>query len=230
MNSILKYLNQHDGQLRLAIFSLSTLPFIRLYLDYWFDDLGINPFASLIERSGFWGVFFLLVTLAITPFRRWFSWLSSLLRLSYGKRLSDWNYLIKCRRMLGLWSLFYVSIHLLIYLHFELGWWLEDFWLDITERYFITFGLVSWVLLVLLGITSPDRIRRAMGKKWRQLHRSIYALAILSIIHIYLEAKPTETDPYWYGLIVFVLLMHRIVVSKFRTLRRKDDTGMPSYR
>jgi sulfoxide reductase heme-binding subunit YedZ len=227
---ILRYLNQHDSKVRLLLFCLSVLPCINLYLDYYLDDLGINPFASLIERSGFWGVFFLLVTLSITPLRRWFTWISTVLKLGYGKRLSDWNYLIKSRRMLGLWCLYYVSIHMFIYLHFELDWGLEDFWLDITERYFITFGLLSWIILVVLGVTSPDRVRRAMGKRWRQLHRSMYLLSILAMCHIYLEAKPNDNEPYSYILIVSVLLLHRLVVKKLRLLRQREDNGMPSYR
>lgn len=226
----MRWFNEHEGRFRAGVFAASVIPGGSLYYEYLNDKLGINPFAELIERSGFWAVVYLLITLSVTPLRRWLTWLSKQLKASYGKRLSDWNYLIKSRRQVGLWSFFYASVHLFIYMHFELDWWIEDLWLDVSERYFISLGILTWIGLVLLALTSPDKIRRAMGKNWRRLHRLMYALSILGVLHIALEAKPNEFTHYWYIVITCVLLGHRIIVSQLNRFRRKDDTGMPSYR
>lgn len=226
----MRWFNQHEGKFRLGVFLLSATPGAQLFYQYENALLGINPFADLIERSGFWAVFFMLLTLSITPLRRWLTWFSKLTKRKYGKRLSDWNYLIKSRRQIGLWCFAYASTHLVIYLHFELDWWLEDFWLDVTERYFISFGIITWLALVSLSLTSPDRVRRALGKNWRRLHRLMYVLSITGVLHIALEAKPNESTHYWYVMLTAVLLGHRIIASQITRFKRKEDTGMPSYR
>lgn len=226
----MRWFNQHEGLFRLGVFIASVIPGAVLAYQYVFDQLGINPFAKLIEDSGFWAVFFMLVTLGVTPVRRWLTWLSKAIKAGYGKRLADWNFLIKSRRQLGLWCLFYASVHFWVYMHFELDWWWEDLLFDIKERPFIAIGIGTWVCLVLLGITSPDGVRRAMGKRWRQLHRLMYVLSVAGVIHIFLEAKPNDYSPYWYIAIASVLLLHRILVNQYKGFRRKDDTGMPSYR
>lgn len=227
---LLNWFNQHDGWFRLLLFSTSLVPAALLVFDFQQQRLGFNPFEALIARTGFWAMVFLLLTLAITPLRRWLGWVCKKLNALYGKRLADWNFLIKSRRMLGLFSFFYLSWHLGIYLHLELDWHWDWFWEDLLNRPFLPIGLAAWAISLLLTITSPMRVRRKMGKQWRRLHRLMYALCVLAVIHVLMEAKITETLPVLYACIALVLLAHRIITKFFKEFYRPDDTGLEAKR
>lgn len=210
----------------MVVFTLSMVPALLLSYDYAYDKLGINPFETLMNFTGFWAILFLLLTLAITPLRRWLTWLSTGLRLHYGKRLSDWNFLIRSRRMLGLWSFFYAIIHAAVYINFEIDWYWEDFVLDFTERKFISVGVLSWAIFFVLALTSPMYVRKKMGQSWRRLHRLMYPLSMLCVLHIYLESKPAEYQYIWYACLTCVLLLHRLLVKIVSRWVRKDDIGL----
>lgn len=226
---IVRWCNSHPGAFRGLLFVLSAIPGLSLLWDYHRDALGFNPFDALIVRSGFWAIAFLLLTLAITPLRRWFGAVCQHFRLSWGKRLADWNFLIQSRRMLGLYSFFYLSCHLFVFLHFEVDWDWPWFWEDINERRFLMIGLMAWTMSLLLALTSPMLIRRTMGKHWRRLHRLMYPLCILAVVHVWMEHKVGETDAYFYLAITLALLLHRLMTTLARW-RRTDDDGMEAQR
>ncbi|MCG8316832.1 MAG: sulfoxide reductase heme-binding subunit YedZ [Pseudomonadales bacterium] len=221
-----RWFNQNDHWFRVLLFLASGFPAVLLMVDIYLEKLGFNPFEALIQRTGFWSIFFLILTLAITPVRRWMGAVCKALALKYGKRLADWNFLIKSRRMVGLYSFFYLCLHAGVYLHLELGWRVSWFYEDLMERGFLLVGLVCWGLSALLAVTSPIVIRRKLGRRWRQLHRLMYPLSLLAITHVLMEAKVGEQEGLLYGIIVMILLTHRVFVRAVKQWRREDDNGL----
>ena len=168
-----------------------------LYLTWrlWMDRLGANPIQEITHQTGRWTLRFLLATLAITPLRR----------------LTGWNGWIRWRRRLGLAAFFYASIHLLLYL------WLDQFFdwgeigRDILKRRFITVGLLAYGLMVPLAVTSTAGwIRRLGGRTWRRLHRLVYAIAVLGVLHYWWAVKFDWRPPLAYGLILLALFLLRL--------------------
>lgn len=227
---LLNWFNQNDHWFRLMLFIVSAVPAALLLLDYYRDQLGFNPFDSLITRTGYWSMVFLLLTLAITPLRRWLGFLCRMMKWLYGKRLADWNFLIKSRRMLGLYSFFYLSWHAGVYLQLELDWNVQWLWEDLQERPFLIAGLSGWLVSLLLALTSPQWARRKLGRRWRQLHRTMYLLTVLAITHLMLEAKVGEVSALLFSAIALILLLHRILVHVVERWRRADDTGLEANR
>lgn len=230
MVGLLRFCNRHDGWLRLALLLVGGLPALNLGVGYYRGDLGFNPFETLMATTGQWGMGFLLVTLAVTPSRRWLAFLCRKLRASFGKRLADWNFLVRARRMLGLFSFFYICLHLVSYLHLELLWTWSIFLEELQERPFIALGLLGWVGLLLLAVTSPIAVRRAMGKRWRQLHRLIYVISVVALVHVWWLSKVGDALPYIYTLLLLILLGHRLVVRYSRVFYRPDDRGLEVHR
>lgn len=228
--SFLRWLSRHESYFRFCVFILSLLPGCILFSDWIKNSLGFNPFEALMNRSGFWAVFFIILTLSLTPLRRWLGFLCKVCKLRFGKRLADWNFLIKSRRMMGLFGFFYASWHMLIYFHLELDWDAVFFIDDIADRAFVFYGFISWLLLLLLAITSPLFIRRHMGRQWRRLHRAMYLLSILVVVHALLEAKLGIVQPRVYAGIVSILLLHRVLVVIIKRWSRPDDTGLEAER
>lgn len=227
---LLNWFNQNDGWFRFLLFIFSSIPAVLLLWDFSQNQLGFNPFEALIARTGFWAMVYLLLTLAITPLRRWLGFICKTFKVLYGKRLADWNFLIKSRRMLGLFSFFYLCWHLGIYLHLELDWQADWFWEDVTTRPFLAIGIIAWFFSFLLAITSPMQARRKMGRNWRRLHRLMYPLCILAVVHVLMEAKITELLPLTYGSILLILLLHRILAKYLNVFYRPDDTGLEAKR
>jgi len=159
-------------------------------------DLTANPIEFITHSTGDWTLLFLIFTLCITPLRK-------LLRLPE---------LIRFRRMLGLFAFFYVCLHFSTWLVLDKFFNLSEMWADVIKRRFITVGFTAFVLLIPLAITSTAGwIRRLGGKRWQQLHRAIYAAAVLGVIHYYWLVKSDVRKPLLYGAIVAVLLAWRLV-------------------
>lgn len=157
--------------------------------------LGANPVEFLQHATGLWTLRFLIFTLTITPLRK-------LLKLPE---------LIRFRRMLGLFSFFYVCLHFLTYIGPDQSFDLAAIWKDVAKRRFITVGFLGFVLLIPLAITSTAGwIRRLGGKRWQTLHRSIYIAAICGVIHYYWLVKSDVRDPLFYAALVFILLLWRL--------------------
>ena len=203
-------LPQQLRSLKLAVFAAALFPLLRVvYLGYQ-DRLGANPIEFVTRASGDWTLYFLCFTLAVTPLRR----------------LTGMNWLLKFRRMLGLYTFFYACLHFLCFLWFDHFFDLEEMWRDVLKRPFITVGFTAFVLLVPLAVTSADRIRRLLGRRWAQLHRLIYLIAVLAILHFWWmrAGKNNFADPLLFGAIVALLLGSRLVFRwrEHRVSRQPD--------
>jgi len=168
-------------RLKISLWLLAAIPLIELVWRTFTNQLGTNPQETLLRATGTWCLVLLLVTLGVTPLRQWW----------------QWQDLIRVRRMLGLWTFAYAVIHLLCFWAFE-----HDFvWLSVVQdglkRPFVTVGLLAFALLLPLAITSNKRSMRALGPRWKKLHRAIYAIALLSCLHFFLHraGKNNFLDP-----------------------------------
>jgi sulfoxide reductase heme-binding subunit YedZ len=182
--------------LKAGLFALALVPFARLaYLTL--TQQFVEPLEAITRGTGDWVLYLLCITLAITPLRR----------------LSGWNWVIKLRRMAGLFAFFYAFLHFLAFLWFDHFFDLAEMWRDVVKRPFITVGFTAFVLLVPLAATSTNgMIRRLGGKRWQWLHRLIYLIAPLGILHFWWmkAGKHNFTEPFIFGVIVAVLLGLRV--------------------
>jgi len=187
-----------------VLFLLCLMPFVILLLAAINDNLGTNPVETLTHETGQWALRFLLIGLAVTPLRR-------LLKIAW---------LIKLRRMLGLFAFFYASLHFITYL------WLDQFFdwyeiiVDIPKRPFITIGFVSLVLLLPLVLTSTSAMQRRLGKKWLALHKLVYVIPILVLIHFVWSLKADYSEPLSYALVFVFLLLMRFIYDRKKALQR----------
>ena len=176
-----------------GIFILCLLPIFLLSRNFYLDELGANPFEVVTRSTGEWTLRFLLLTLTMTPLR--------------GLTGSAWP--LRFRRMLGLFTFLYVCIHLLTYI------WLDHFFdwqeiiRDIIKRPYITFGVLAFTLLIPLAMTSTKKMIKRLGKRWKSLHRLIYPIAILGVLHFFLLVKADLKEPIIYALFLLTLLAMR---------------------
>jgi len=158
--------------------------------------LGANPIEVITHSTGDWTLRFLLITLSVTPLRK----------------LLKQPWLIRFRRMFGLFAFFYVSLHFLTYIVLDKFFDLHEMLADVLKRPFITVGFAAFLLLIPLALTSTTGwIRRLGGKRWQALHRLIYVSAILGVIHYLWLVKADRKKPLEYGFILAVLLGYRVV-------------------
>lgn len=202
------------------------MPLLYLIWHYQNSSLGINPLQTLERFTGNTALVFLILTLCITPARHYLAKLCTKVRCREGKRLADWNWLMRTRRMIGMYCFFYASIHVSIYVYFDLA--LEWEWLisDIKEKPYIIAGAISFLLLLPLAITSTNNMMRRLGKNWRKIHKLIYLISITSIIHFWWLSKVGVYDALPYTLTIIFLLGYRIFV-KFKLINPNPaDDGM----
>ena len=180
---------------KLLIFLNALIPLALLAYDGFRGQLGANPVEFFIRTTGVLTLTFLLITLAVTPLRK----------------LLNWNEAIKYRRMLGLFAFFYGCLHLSSYLIFDRGLSLKSTVADVVERPFITVGMAAYLMMVPLAVTSTNgMVKRLGGKRWQRLHRLIYLIAGLGVIHFYMLVKSDVFYPAIFGLVAAVLLIYRI--------------------
>jgi sulfoxide reductase heme-binding subunit YedZ len=191
--------------LRPALHLLALAPFLWLAHDLWFDALGADPVAEITHRTGDWALRLLLVTLAITPLRR----------------MSGWTVLAGFRRLFGLHAFFYASLHLATYLVLDLGGYWPQILEDIVKRPYITVGFAAWLLLLPLALTSTRGMMRRLGRRWAALHRSVYLIGILAVLHFLWLVKADRTEPLIYATLLALLLLVRIPVLARRLDRRR---------
>jgi sulfoxide reductase heme-binding subunit YedZ len=192
---------------------LCVLPFVWLVWGAINDALGANPAEYLIRATGDWTLRMLCITLAVTP-----------LRVIFG--LPE---LAKLRRMLGLFTYFYVVLHLLCYSWLDMGFDWADIATDIAKRPFILVGFSAFVLLTPLALTSFNRAIRWLGaKRWQWLHRLVYGVAVLAVLHFFWmrAGKSNFAEVFVYASVLFVLFAWRVVHSSFwRQLLRSVGFG-----
>jgi len=184
------------GRYKPLVFLLCLYPLLRWFWLGFSDGLSANPAEFLIRSSGIWALVALGATLAITPVRR----------------ALDQPALVRLRRMLGLFAFFYTVLHLLGWAYWERGWSLASMWDDVVQRTFITIGMVAFVPMVALAFTSTRGWIRRLGRRWTRLHRSVYAIAALSVWHFWLvrAGKNDFFEPYMYGAALAILLLARV--------------------
>lgn len=177
------------------IFLLCLLPAVLVVTDAFeiTGRLGANPVEAIQDRFGNWALRFIMITLAVTPLRR----------------ISNWNWLPRFRRMLGLFTFFYAFMHVLTWFVLDREMRLQDIIEDLTERPFITLGFVAIVLLTALAVTSFSAIRRRMGKRWQALHNMVYVIGILGVWHYWWQVKKDISEPLIYAAVLAILLGSR---------------------
>jgi sulfoxide reductase heme-binding subunit YedZ len=188
--------NKQVGWVKAVVFVLSLVPFAQLV---WGTASGgfSDPLAAITAGSGEWALYFLCITLAMTPLRR----------------LTGWNWLVKLRRMVGLFTFFYALVHFTAFLWFDHFFDVPAMLVDVVKRPFILVGFIAFVLLIPLAATSTNAmIKRLGGKRWQWIHRLIYVIAPLAILHFWWmkEGKNDFLEPIIFGSIVAVLLAWRL--------------------
>ena len=192
------------------VWVLACVPLALLVWGAWQDTLGANPIEAITRSLGEWGLRFLLLTLLISPLRRATGWVQAL----------------RLRRMLGLFAFFYGLLHLFSYL------WLDQFfdwgeiWHDILKRPFITVGMLAFLLMTPLALTSFKRAMRKLGRNWSRLHTLIYPLTMLGVLHFWwLADSKVRTDrPLIYTVLLAILLGERV----FRWMQRRMSVSSKS--
>lgn len=196
------------GLQRAALHVLCLVPASWLLYLAITDGLGANPAESLLRSLGDWALRFLCIVLAVTPLRQWLRW----------------NGLAAYRRMLGLYAFFYASLHWLAYVVFDMGLDWSDIVKDLPKRPFILVGTLAWLILLALAVTSIPRLIRFMGgKRWQRLHRWVYAVAGLAVLHFWWmrSGKNNFAEVWMYGLILSALLAARWVFKVVKSRRTK---------
>ncbi len=193
-----RYTPSTDALVRIkaVLFVAALVPLLRLVVAAFTGGLGVNPIEFVTRSTGTWTLSLLLITLAVTPLRR----------------LTGWNWLIRLRRMLGLFAFFYACLHFTTYV------WLDQFFdaaaiaRDVVKRPFITVGFAAFVLLVPLAATSTNAmIRRLGGKRWQRLHYLVYLIATLGVVHYWWLVKKDVTQPMLFAFALAILLLYRVL-------------------
>jgi sulfoxide reductase heme-binding subunit YedZ len=205
-----------ERTVRVSIFVLALVPFAKMAVEAFAGGLGANPIEEVTHRSGWWTLSFLMLTLAVTPLRQ----------------ISGIGWLIKLRRMLGLFAFFYASLHFAIYLAIDQFFAWEFILEDIMDRPYITVGFTALLLLTPLAATSTKKmIKRLGGKRWNRLHRLIYVAAALGVLHFLWLVKEDIREPAIFGLILVGLLAYRVVAERARRVRvNRERTASRSNR
>ena len=190
-----------------VVFLLALLPALWLVQEWWLafagqpHDLGFNPNETSNRFTGDWALRMLLVTLALTPL----------------SRLFRSNKPMLFRRMFGLFAYFYVCLHILSYVWLDMLFNWPELWADVLKRVYITIGMAAFLLLTPLAVTSTKGMIRRMGaRNWQRLHRLIYVIGPLAIIHFFMMRKGFQLEPLVYGAILLLLFALRLLPKRRR--------------
>jgi sulfoxide reductase heme-binding subunit YedZ len=194
--------------IKAVVFVLCLVPFAHLVWGVAYDALGANPVEAVTHSTGWWTLFLLCATLGVTPLRR----------------ATGANWLLRLRRMLGLYAFFYVTLHFLTYV------WLDQ-WFDVAaiaanvlKRPYITVGFTAFLLLIPLAATSTDAMQRRLGRNWQRVHRFIYLIAAFGVLHFWWLVKRDVTQPAIFALALSALLGVRLIWS----WRRRAGAARPA--
>jgi sulfoxide reductase heme-binding subunit YedZ len=184
--------------IKAGLFLLACVPFLRLIIFAYLDQLGANPLEAITRNTGDWTLYMLCITLSITPLRR----------------LSGWNWLLAMRRMLGLFTFFYASLHFLAFYWFDHFFDVQAMLIDVLKRPFIAMGFATFLLLLPLAITSTNSMMRKLGKRWKTLHQLIYLIILTGLVHFWWmrAGKQNFAQPLLITVIAVVLLGSRVVM------------------
>ena len=183
---------------KVVVFVNALIPLVLLLWDLYHKRVGPNPLEYATRTTGVLTLVFLCLTVAVTPLRKIFGI----------------NSLVKVRRMLGLFAFFYGALHLLTYVWFDRSFNLISVVQDVGKRQFILAGMVAFVLMVPLAITSTNKmVKRLGGKRWATLHRLVYLSAIAGVVHFWMLVKSDIRLPLTFAFILFFLLGYRMLAK-----------------
>jgi methionine sulfoxide reductase heme-binding subunit len=203
------------GWIKPIVFLACLLPLARLGWKGYTANLGANPIEVITHSTGDWILIFLLITLGFTPLRK----------------LTGQLWLIRFRRMFGLFAFFYACLHFLTYIWLDKFFDVHEMLADIAKRRFITMGLTAFVLLIPLAITSTAGwIRRLGGRRWNLLHRLVYVSAVAGVIHYLWLVKADIRKPLQYAAILFLLLAYRVIVWAAAVFKGQRPTTLSRSR
>jgi len=191
--------------LKRAVFVVALLPLITYLWLAIHQALGANPIEALTRASGDWTLYFLCLTLAMTPLRR----------------ITKQNWLQALRRMLGLFAFFYACLHLITFIWFDHFFDTVEIWRDVWKRPFITVGFTAFLLLIPLAVTSTHAMQRRLGRHWSRLHRLVYAVALLALLHFWWmrSGKQNFGEPLLLTVITLILLTARVASATQRWIQ-----------
>ena len=196
---------------KVVVFVNALVPLVLLLWDLYHKRVGPNPLQFATTTTGMLTLIFLSLTVAITPLRKIFGL----------------NSLVKLRRMLGLFAFFYGSLHLLTYIWFDRGFNLLSVGPDVIGRPFILAGMLAFLLMVPLALTSTNNmVKRLGGKRWAKLHRLVYVSAIAGVVHFWMLVKSDIRLPLTFAFIVFFLLGYRLL-AKYTPAHQPDTSLFP---
>jgi sulfoxide reductase heme-binding subunit YedZ len=181
---------QHILRLKIGLFLLCLVPILRLIWLGFYEHLSANPIEFIERSTGFWALFILLATLALTPIRL----------------ITNIAWPIQLRRMLGLYMFFYACLHISAYLWLDFGFDLTAIIKDIAKHPRILVGFAAFVLSIPLAVTSNNLMMKRLRNRWKQLHQIVYLIGILVVLHFWLLVKKDIREPLLYGLVLFALL------------------------
>ncbi|MET3106305.1 sulfoxide reductase heme-binding subunit YedZ [Oxalobacteraceae bacterium GrIS 2.11] len=188
---------KQQSWIKAGLFILALLPFVRLIVAGFTDHLGANPLEFITRNTGDWTLYFLCFTLTVTPLRRFF----------------NLSWLLKMRRMIGLYAFFYAFLHFMTFLWFDHFFDVTEMLKDVVKRPFILVGFSAFVLLIPLALTSTNKmIKRVGAKRWQQLHKLVYLIISLGVLHYFWmkAGKHDFAQPLLFAGIVGTLLLLRV--------------------
>jgi len=189
-----------------SIFLLSLSPIYIISYQIIYDKLGPEPVDRVINHFGEWALIFIFLTLSMSPLRK------------ITKSL-EW---IKIRRMLGLFTFFYASIHMLSYVGLDYRFDFDPLIDDVLKKKFIFIGFSAWLLLIPLAITSSDRMIRLLKNNWKKLHKLIYVISVFGVLHFIWLSKTIYFKPLIFLIILIILLLFRIKFTKSSIISNKN--------
>jgi sulfoxide reductase heme-binding subunit YedZ len=182
-------IKKHITVIKAVVWVLAFIPVTRLFYLGFTDALGVNPIEFVEHSTGLWALIFLLASLTMTP-----------IRLLTGQ---VWQ--IQLRRLLGLWMFFYATLHVIAYLWLDFNFLFDEIINDVFEHPRILVGFAAFILTIPLVITSNNYMMKKLKGRWKTLHKSVYAVAILAVLHFLLLVKKDLTEPFYYAAVLAIL-------------------------
>jgi methionine sulfoxide reductase heme-binding subunit len=195
---------------KLLLFINGLVPLCLLLWDWYRNQVGANPLEFVTRTTGMLTLLFLMITLALTPVRK----------------ITGLNWIVKFRRMVGLFAFFYGSLHLVTYLWFDRFFNLRSIAGDVAQRPFIAIGMTAFFLMVPLAITSTSKmVKRLGGKRWAMLHKLVYGAGVAGVVHYWMLVKSDNRLPLTFGFILLLLLGHRLFVKLYPPENQAPQTS-----
>lgn len=185
---------KHISIVKVIVWLLASIPLIRLFWLGFHNDLSANPIEFVEHSTGTWALVFLLLSLSMTP-----------IRLLTGQ---VWQ--IQIRRQLGLWMFFYACLHIITYVWLDFSFLFDEMIKDVFEHPRILVGFAAFVLTIPLAVTSNSYMMKKLKSKWKTLHKLVYLIAVLAVLHFLLLVKKDLTEPIYYAVVLAILLGIRI--------------------